>query len=88
MHGEFVENVNQVQIRQKQAYASKKGKQMFVGLKEGITYVKMKKPSRKISLAFSQEGLFIFVMYLDGNGNMEQDERSIICVVKGKDEQL
>jgi hypothetical protein len=42
-----------VQIREKQAYASKKSKQMFVGLKEGIIYVKMKKPSKKISLAFS-----------------------------------
>lgn len=88
MHGEVVENVNQVQIKQKQAYASKKGKHMFVRLKEGITYVEMKKPSRKISLAFSQEGLFVFVKYLDGNGNIEQDEGSIICVVKGKEEQL
>jgi len=61
---------------------------MFVRLKEGITYIEMKKPSRKISLAFSYEGLFVFVMHLDGNGNMEQDEGSIICVVKGKEEQI
>ncbi len=88
MHGEVVENVNQVQIRQKQTYASKKGKHMFVKLKEDITYVEMEKPSRKISLAFSQEGLFVFVKYLDGNGSMEQDEGNIICVVKDKEEQL
>jgi hypothetical protein len=56
--------------------------------KEGITYVKMKKPREKKSLVFSWEGLFLFLNYLDGNGFMEQDKRGRMCIVKSKEEQL
>jgi hypothetical protein len=43
---------------------------MFLGFKEGITYVKMKKPGKKKSLAFSWEEPFMFVKSLDGNGDL------------------
>jgi hypothetical protein len=70
MHGEVIENVDQAHVKQKQAYASRKGKQMFLGFKEGITYVKMKKPSKNKSLASRWEEPFMFVKYLDGNGDL------------------
>jgi hypothetical protein len=53
MHGEVEENVCQAWVCQKHACVSRKGKQMFLGLKEGITYVKMKKPRKKKSLVSS-----------------------------------
>ncbi len=43
---------------------------MFLGFKEGIAYVKMKKPSKKKSLASSWKEPFMFVKYLDGNGDL------------------
>jgi hypothetical protein len=46
MHGKVV-NVNQTQVRQKKAYVSQEGKQMFLGFKEGETYMKMKKLGKK-----------------------------------------
>jgi hypothetical protein len=61
---------------------------MFLGLKEGITYVKMNKPRKKKSLVSNWEGSFLFMNYLDGNGFMEQDEGKRMCVIKGKEEQL
>jgi hypothetical protein len=73
---------------QKCAYVSRKGKQMFLGLKEGVTYVKMKKPRKKKFLVFSCEAPFLFLNYLDDNGFGEQDEGGRMCVVKGKEEQL
>jgi hypothetical protein len=42
-------------------------KYMLFGLKEGITYVKMNKPGKKMSLVSSWEGPFLFLNYLDGN---------------------
>lgn len=86
MHGKVV-NVNQTQVKQKKAYVYQEGKQMFLGFKEGETYMKMKKLGKK-SLASNQEGLFLFIKYLDGNGYMDQDEGSRICVVQDKEEQL
>ncbi len=47
MHGEVKENIYQVQVRKKRAYAVRKGKQMFLGIKEGVMYVKMKNQGRK-----------------------------------------
>jgi len=34
-------------VHKKCVYASRKGKQMFLGLKEGVTYVKMEKLGKK-----------------------------------------
>jgi hypothetical protein len=47
---------------------------MFLGFKEGIMVVKMKKQGKKKSLASIWEGPFLFVKYLDGFGFMDQDE--------------
>jgi hypothetical protein len=59
-----------------------------IRFKEGITYVKMKKPRKKKSLLSSWEGPYLFLNYLDGNGLMEQDERGKMYVVKSKEKQL
>jgi hypothetical protein len=56
-----------------------------LGLKEGVTYVKMNKAGKKKSLVSSWEGPFLFLNYLDGNGFMEQDEKGRMCFVKGKE---
>lgn len=44
----------------------------------------MKKPRKKKSWAFSWEGPFLFVKYLNGNEYIEHDEGGRIYVVKGK----
>jgi hypothetical protein len=59
---------------------------MLLGFKEGITFVKMKKPRKKKSLASSWEGPFFFVKYLDGNGFLDQNEGGKFCVIKGKED--
>jgi hypothetical protein len=41
---------------------------VFLGFKEGETFVNMKKLNKNKSLASSWEGPFIFVRYLDGHG--------------------
>ncbi len=61
---------------------------MFLGLKEGVTYVKMNKLGKKKSLVSSWEGPFLFLNYLDGIEFMEQDEGERMCVVKSREEQL
>lgn len=55
---------------------------MFLVFKEGITFVKMKKPGKKKSLASSWEGPFFFVKYFDGNAFLDQDEGGKNCVIK------
>ncbi len=45
---------------------------MFLGFKEGVTFVKMKKLDKKKSLASSWEGPFMFVRSLDGNRMKEE----------------
>jgi len=45
---------------------------MFLGFKEGATFMKMKKLGKKTSLALSLEGPFMFVRYLDGNRMKEE----------------
>ncbi len=88
MHGEVTENIYQIQVHKKHAYAIRKWKQMFLALKEGVMYVNMKKLGKKKSAVFSWEGPFLFLIYLDGDGFIEQDEVGEMCVVKGKTEQL
>jgi hypothetical protein len=46
-------------MKHKIIYASRKGKQMFVGFIEGESYVKMKKPGKKKPLVFSWERPFV-----------------------------
>lgn len=86
MHGQKIHNVGQTKVKQKNNYALKKGKYMFLGFTKGITYIKMRKPRKKILLISSWEWLFLFMKYLDGNGFLEQDEGGWICAIKGKNE--
>lgn len=88
MHGEVSKNICHAQVKQNWAYDSRKGKHMFLGFKEGKTFVEMKKLGKKKSLASSWEHPFMFVRYLDGHGFLEQDEGGRVCVVKGKDDKL
>jgi hypothetical protein len=85
MHGEVTRNSTQAQARHKRAYASQKGRQMFMGFKEEITLVKMNTLGKKKSLASSWEGPFLFVNYLEGNGFMDH-HGGRICVIKGKND--
>ncbi len=59
MHGEFINNIGQAQIKHKCAYATRKEKQMFMGFKEGAMLMKMKKIAKKKSLVSIQEGPFL-----------------------------
>jgi len=59
-----------------------------VGFIEGETYLKMKEPKKKKSLASSWEGLFLFMKYLDNNEFLEQDKGGKIYALKRKDEKL
>jgi hypothetical protein len=61
---------------------------MFLGFKEGEIFVEMKKLGKKKSFAYSWEGPFMFVKYLDGHCFLEQDEGGRVCVVKGNDDKL
>jgi hypothetical protein len=61
---------------------------MFLGFKEGETFIKRKKINKNKSLASSWEGPVIFVRYLDGHAFLQHDERGRIYVVKGEDEKL
>jgi ribosomal protein L30E len=47
--------VGQTKVKQKNNYALKKGKYMFLGFTKGITYIKMRKPRKKILLISSWE---------------------------------
>jgi hypothetical protein len=88
MHGKVSKNNFLAQVRQKQAYASWRGKKIFSRFKEGKTFVKMKKPCKKKSLASNWEEPYLFVRYLDGHGFLEQDEGAKVCVMKVKNEKL
>ncbi len=88
MRGQIFDNVDQTEMKQKKAYALRRGKQMFVGLEEGKTYFKMKKLGKKQSLTSSWESPLFFMKYLDGNELLEQDERGRICVIKWKDKKF
>jgi hypothetical protein len=59
---------------------------MFLGFKEGIMFVKMKKPRKKKSLASNWEGPFVFVKYLDGLVLWTSMKGGRIYVIKGKEE--
>lgn len=61
---------------------------MFLRFKEGETFVKMKKPGKKKSIASSWEGPYLFIRYLDADGFLDQDEGGKICVVKSKNEKM
>ncbi len=76
IHENVLLNVEQAQKKQKRAYATKKGKQVFEGLIVGETMVKMRKPGKKKALTASWEGPYLFVAHTDGLGNFDADEGS------------
>jgi hypothetical protein len=56
IHESVLLNVKQAQKKQRNTYATKKGKQTFEGLVVGLTMDKMKKPGKKKALTLSWEG--------------------------------
>jgi hypothetical protein len=73
MHSSVLENVDQAQKKQN-SYAAQKCKQEFVGLEEGKTMVKMKKPGKKKALLANWESPYAFVKYKDEKGCREFDD--------------
>jgi hypothetical protein len=78
-------NVEHAQKKQKRAYATRKGKQVFEGLNAGETMVKMRKPGKKKTLIASWEGPYLFVAHNDGLGTFDADEGSQICIIQDGD---
>jgi hypothetical protein len=74
IHESVLLNVEQAQKKQRNTYATRKGKHMFEGLVTGETMVKMKKPGKKIALTASWEGPYQFVEHGDGKGNFDFEE--------------
>jgi len=74
MHSSVLENVDQAQNKQCRSYVAQKGKQEFLGLEEGRTMVKMKKPGKNKSLLANWEGPSAFVKYKDEKGYREFDD--------------
>jgi hypothetical protein len=85
MHSFVLKNVDQAQKRQCRSYAMRKGKQEFIGLEEGQTKVKMKKPRKRRGLLANWEGLYAFVKYKDEKGYGEFDAGNRVCILKGID---
>ncbi len=85
VHKSLLENVEHVQKKQQEVYATRKGLQIFDGFEKNK--VKMCKPSKKKSLVHNQEGPYIFVDYKNGKGPHMLDHGSRICVVKDLNEQ-
>jgi hypothetical protein len=67
VHTFLVENVEQVQKRQRKVYVACKGLQMFDGLKEN-NKITMRKLDKRMSLVNNWEGPYMFINYKDGNG--------------------
>jgi hypothetical protein len=88
MHGQVVENVNHAQAKQKTTHVSKKGKQMFSSFAEGEIDVKMKKLTKKKSLASSWERPFLLMKYLDNNGFRSKMKVARLVLLKVNDEKL
>lgn len=75
-------NVEKAYKKQKWAYVLRKGKKSFVRPILGGTLVKMNKWGHNKVISFScREGLYVFVGYVDGNGDVDFDERGRICII-------
>jgi len=85
IHENVLLNVEQAQKKQRNTYATRKGKQIFEGLVVGETMVKMKKPGKKKILTASWEGPYQFIGHADGKGNFDFEEGSKICIIKDAD---
>lgn len=84
LHESLLENVDQVQQKQKGTYATRKGHIMFHSFGEEEVWMKMRKPNEKKYLLASWEGLYLFVGYKEGHGHQEQDYGSRVCILNDK----
>jgi len=85
IHENVLFNVEQTQKKQKKTYVTKNGKQTFEGLVVGLTMVKMKKPRKKKALISSWECPYQFVGHANGNGNVDFEEGTMLCIIKNGD---
>ncbi len=85
IHESVLLNVEQAQKKQRNTYATRKGKHLFEGLVAGVSMVKMKKPGKRRVLTASWEGPYQFVGHTDGKGNFDFEEGCRICIVQGGD---
>jgi len=85
IHENVLHNVEQAQKKQRNTYATKKGKQTFEGLVAGETMVKMKKPRKKKTLIASWEGPYQFIGHVDGKGDFDFEEGNKVCIIKDAD---
>ncbi len=85
MHSFVLENVDQIQKRQRRSYVARKGKQEFVGFEEGKTMVKMKKPGKKRALFANRESPYDFMKYKDEKGCREFDDGCQVYILQGID---
>jgi hypothetical protein len=85
IHESVLLNVEHAQQKQRNTYATRKGKHLFEGLVAGETMVKMKKPGKKRALIASWEGPYQFVGHTDGKGNFDFEEGCRICIIQDAD---
>ncbi len=85
IHENILLNVEQAQKKQRNIYATRKGKHLFKGLVAGVTMVKMKKPGKRRALTASWEGPYQFVGHADGKGNFDFEEGCRICIIQDAD---
>jgi len=85
MHSFVLENVDLAQKKQHKSYATWKGKQVFLGLEEGKTMVKMRKPRKNKALFANWEGPYAFVKYKDEKGCREFDDGCQVYILQGID---
>jgi hypothetical protein len=85
IHESVLLNVKHAQQKQRNTYATRKGKHLFEGLVAGETMVKMKKPGKKRTLTASWEGPYQFVGHTHGKGNFDFEEGYQICIIQDVD---
>jgi hypothetical protein len=85
IHENILLNVEKAQKKQRKTYATRKGKHLFEGLIAGETMVKMKKLGKKRALIASLEGPYQFVGHADGQGNLDFEEGSRMCIIRDAD---
>jgi len=82
IHKSVLLNMEHAQQKQRNTYATRKGKHLFEGLVARETMVKMKKPWKKRALTTSWEGPYQFVGHTDGKGNFDFEEGCRICIIQ------
>jgi hypothetical protein len=86
IHESVLLNVEQAQKKQRNTYATTKGKHLFEGLVAGVSMVKMKRPGKRRALTTSWEGPYQFVGHADGKGNFDFEEGCRICIIQDVNE--